>query len=187
MEEAGQLDALERAVEGTLAEGSFEFDDEEAVLRIEGSLILTTGWFLGLGAGGVSLLLTGAVLSLTGLQDQARWALAPGAVLLALVAGFVLLLRFTPLAALWSDLELRFAEQAVVHRRTRIPFGDLRPEHLVWKNGRFFRRLYVRHPALRKQLAGFFGSEERQADWSRTACGSEAEAKPMAGSAGPFL
>ncbi|GAA2278802.1 hypothetical protein GCM10010402_39250 [Actinomadura luteofluorescens] len=164
MEEAGQLDALERAVEGTLAEGSFEFDDEEAVLRIEGSLILTTGWFLGLGAGGVSLLLTGAVLSLTGLQDQARWALAPGAVLLALVAGFVLLLRFTPLAALWSDLELRFAEEAMVHRRTRIPFGDLRPEHLVWKNGRFFRRLYVRHPALRKQLAGFFGSEERQAE-----------------------
>lgn len=164
MEEAGQLDALERAVEGTLAEGSFEFDDEESVLRIEGSLILTTGWFLGFGAGGVSLLLTGAVLSLTGLQDQARWALAPGAVLLALVAGFVLLLRFTPLAGLWSDLELRFAEQAMVHRRTRIPFGDLRPEHLVWKNGRFFRRLYVRHPSLRKQLAGFFGSEERQAE-----------------------
>lgn len=49
MEEAGRLDALERAVEGTLAEGSFEFDDDEAVLRIEGSLILTTGWFLCLG------------------------------------------------------------------------------------------------------------------------------------------
>lgn len=163
MGEAVRLDALERAVEGTLAEGSFEFDGDEAVLRIEGSLAVTTGWFLGLGAGGVALLLAGAVLSLTGLQDEARWALAPGALLVALVAGFVLLLRFTPIAGLWSDLELRFAEQQMVHRRTRIPFGELRPEHLVWKNGRFFRRLYVRHPALRKQLAGFFGSEERQA------------------------
>ncbi|NDU77704.1 DUF1266 domain-containing protein [Actinomadura sp. DSM 109109] len=164
MGEAGQLDALERAVEGTLAEGSFAFDDERSVLRIEGSLILTTGWFIALGAAGVGLLLAGAVLSLTGLPDQARWALAPGAALLALVGGFVLLLRFTPLAGLWADLELRFAEQAMVHRRTRIPFGDLRPEHLVWKNGRFFRRLYVRHPDLRKQLAGFFGGEERQAE-----------------------
>jgi hypothetical protein len=160
---AGQLDALERAVEGTLAEGSFEFDGDEAVLRIEGSLVLTTGWFLGVGAGGVVLLLAGAVLSLTGLQEEARWALAPGAALLAVVGCFLLLWRFTPFARLWSDLELRFGEQAIVHRRTRIPFGDLRPEHLVWKNGPFFRRLYVRHPSLRKQLAGFFGSEGRQA------------------------
>jgi hypothetical protein len=141
---AGQLDALERAVEGTLAEGSFEFDGDEAVLRIEGSLVLTTGWFLGVGAGGVVLLLAGAVLSLTGLQEEARWALAPGAALLAVVGCFLLLWRFTPFARLWSDLELRFGEQAIVHRRTRIPFGDLRPEHLVWKNGPFFRRLYVR-------------------------------------------
>ena len=160
---AGQLDALEQAVEGTLAEGSFEFDGDEAVLRIEGSLVITTGWFLGSGLGGVTLLLGGAVLSLAGLHDQSRWALAPGAALLGTVACFLLLWRFTPLARLWSYLELRFDEQAIVHRRTRIPFGDLRPEHLVWKNGPFFRRLYVRHPSLRKQLAGFFGSEERQA------------------------
>ncbi|MFB4308718.1 DUF1266 domain-containing protein [Actinomadura sp. GTD37] len=160
---AGQLDALEQAVEGTLAEGSFEFDGDEAVLRIEGSLVVTTGWFLGFGLGGVTLLLGGAVLSLAGLQDEARWALAPGAALLAVVACFLLLWRFTPFARLWSYLELRFDEQTIVHRRTRIPFGELRPEHLVWKNGPFFRRLYVRHPSLRKQLAGFFGSEERQA------------------------
>ncbi|NKZ02469.1 DUF1266 domain-containing protein [Actinomadura latina] len=160
---AGQLDALERAVEGTLAEGSFEFDGDAAVLRIEGSLVHTTGWFLGFGAGGVVLLLAGAVLSLAGLPDEARWALAPGAGLLGAVACFLLLWRFTPLAGLWSDLELRFGEQAIVHRRTRIPFGDLRPEHLVWRTGPFFRRLYVRHPSLRKQLAGFFGGEERQA------------------------
>lgn len=164
MGKAGQLDALERAVEGTLAEGSFEFDGDEAVLRIEGSLILTTGWSVGLGIGGVALLLTGAVLSLAGLQDEARWALAPGAALLGAVACFLLLWRFTPLARLWSVVELRFDEQAIVHRRTRIPFGDLRSEHLVWKTGPFFRRLYVRHPSLRKQLAGFFGSEERQAE-----------------------
>ncbi|WP_067793329.1 DUF1266 domain-containing protein [Actinomadura formosensis] len=164
MGKAGQLDALERAVEGTLAEGAFEFDGDEAVLRIEGSLILTTGWFVGLGIGGVALLLAGAVLSLAGLQDEARWALAPGAALLGAVACFLLLWRFTPLARLWSDVELRFDEQAIVHRRTRIPFGDLRPEHLVWKTGPFFRRLYVRHPSLRKQLAGFFDGEERQAE-----------------------
>lgn len=163
MGQDGQLDALEQAVKGTLAEGSFEYDGDAAVLRIESSLILTTGWFLSSGISGVVLLLTGAVLSLTGFQDEARWALAPGATLLALVAGFVLLLRYTPLAALWPDLELRFPERALVHRRTRVPFGDLRPEHLVWKNGWFFRRLYVRHPALRKQLAGFLESEERQA------------------------
>lgn len=161
---AGRLDALERAVEGTLAEGSFEFDADAAVLRIEGSLVLTTGWFLGVGAGGVVLLLAGAVLSLTGLQDEARWALAPGAALLAAVACFLLLWRFGPLARLWSSLELRFEERAIVHRRTRIPFGDLRPEHLVWKTGPVFRRLYVRHPSLRKQLAGFSGGEKRQAE-----------------------
>ncbi|MFA1537722.1 DUF1266 domain-containing protein [Actinomadura monticuli] len=159
----GGLDALEQAVEGTLAEGSFEFDDDEAVLRIEGSLVITTGWFLGFVIGGVALLLGGAVLSLAGLQDEARWALAPGAALLGVVGCFLLLWRFTPFAELWSYLELRFDEQALVHRRTRIPFGDLRPEHLVWKNGPFFRRLYVRHPSLRKQVAGFFDSEERQA------------------------
>lgn len=164
MGKAGQLDALERAVEGTLAEGAFEFDGDEAVLRIEGSLILTTGWFLGLGISGVTLLLAGAALSLVGLQDEARWALAPGAALLGAVACFLLLWRFTPLARLWSDVELRFDEEAIVHRRTRIPFGDLRPEHLVWKTGPFFRRLYVRHPSLRKQLAGFFDGEERQAE-----------------------
>ncbi|TDC39016.1 DUF1266 domain-containing protein [Actinomadura sp. KC345] len=159
----GRLDALERAVEGTLAEGSFEFDGDAAVLRIEGSLVLTTTWFLALGTGGVVLLLAGAVLSLAGLPTEARWALAPGAGLFACALCFVLLLRFTPLFDLWSHLELRFAERAMVHRKTRVPFGELRPEHLVWKNGRFFRRLYVRHPSLRKQLAGFFGSEERQA------------------------
>ncbi|WP_131736242.1 DUF1266 domain-containing protein [Actinomadura roseirufa] len=164
MNQDGQLGALERAVEGTLAEGSFEFDGDAAVLRIEGSLVLTTGWFLSLGTAGVVLLLAGAVLSLTGLQDEARWILAPGATLLALVLGFVLLLRFTSLPTLWPELELRFAERAMVHRRARVPFGDLRPEHLVWKNGRYFRRLYVRHPALRKQLAGFFDSERRQAE-----------------------
>jgi Protein of unknown function (DUF1266) len=164
MEPDGQLGALERAVEGTLAEGALEFDDDEAVLRIEGSLVLTTGWFLSCAAAGVVLLLFGAVLSLTGLRDAATWALAPGAVMVALVLAFLLALRFTPLPALWPELELRFTEQAMVHRRTRVPFGDLRPEHLVWKNGRFFRRLYVRHPSLRKQLAGFFESEERQAE-----------------------
>ncbi|WP_067459533.1 DUF1266 domain-containing protein [Actinomadura macra] len=163
MEQARRLDALERAVAGTLAERSFGFDGDRAVLRIEGSLVLTNGWFASLGAGGVVLLLLGAVLSLTGFQDEARWALAPGAALLTFVLGLVLLLRFTPLTALWPRLELRFAERAMVHRRTRVPFSDLRPEHLVWKNGRFFRRLYVRHPALRKQLAGFFESEQRQA------------------------
>jgi hypothetical protein len=163
MGQAGQLDALERAVEGTLAEGSFEFDGDEAVLRIEGSPVLTTTWFLACGAGGVVLLLAGAVLSLAGLPDEARWAHAPGAGLLGCALGLVLLLRFTPVADLWSDVELRFAERAMVHRRKRVPFGELRPEHLVWKNGWFFRRLYVRHPSLRKQLAGFFGSEERQA------------------------
>ncbi|TDB86336.1 DUF1266 domain-containing protein [Actinomadura sp. 7K534] len=163
MGQAGQLDALERAVEGTLAEGSFEFDDAEAVLRIEGSPVLTTTWFLSCGVVGVALLMAGAVLSLAGLPDEARWALAPGAGLLGCALGIVLLLRFTPVAALWSDVELRFAERAMVHRRKRVPFGELRPEHLVWKNGWFFRRLYVRHPSLRKQLAGFFGSEERQA------------------------
>ncbi|RKS71130.1 uncharacterized protein DUF1266 [Actinomadura pelletieri DSM 43383] len=164
MGNAGQLDALERAVEGTLAEGSFEFNGEEAVLRIQGSLILTTSWFLSCGITGIGLLLGGAVLSLAGLQDAARWALGPGAIMLGFVLGFVLLLRFTPLSALWSALELRFTERAMVHRRTRIPFGDLRPEHLVWKNGPVFRRLYIRHPSLRKQLAGFFGTEERQAE-----------------------
>ncbi|GAA0568020.1 DUF1266 domain-containing protein [Actinomadura livida] len=163
MGQAGQLDALERAVEGTLAEGSFEFDDAAAVLRIEGSPVLTTTWFLSCGVVGVALLMAGAVLSLAGLPDEARWALAPGAGLLGCALGIVLLLRFTPVAALWSDVELRFAERAMVHRRKRVPFGELRPEHLVWKNGWFFRRLYVRHPSLRKQLAGFFGSEERQA------------------------
>ncbi|MFI0372741.1 DUF1266 domain-containing protein [Actinomadura sp. 1N219] len=159
MGQAGQLDALERSVRGTLAEGSFEFDGDEAVLRIEGSRALTTGWLRALGGCGIGLLLAGAALSLTGLQEAARWALAPGAGLF----GLVLLLRFTPLRRLWSVLELRFAEQAMVHRRTRIPFGDLRPEHLVWKDGRFLRRLYVRHPSLRKLLAGFSGGEERQA------------------------
>ncbi|MFI0481872.1 DUF1266 domain-containing protein [Actinomadura sp. 9N215] len=160
MGQAGQLDALERAVEGTLAEGSFEFDGDEAVLRIEGSLALAAGWFRVLGGCGVGLLLAGAVLSLTGLQDASRWLLAPGAGAL----GLALLLRWTPPRRLWSGLELRFAEQAMVHRRTRIPFRDLRPEHLVWKNGLFFRRLYVRHPSLRKKLAGFFDKEERQAN-----------------------
>lgn len=160
----GRLDALERAVEGTLAEGSFEYDGDAAVLRIEGSPVRTAGWGIGAGAGGVALLLAGAVLSLAGLPDEARWALAPGAALLGAVACFLLLWRFSPLSRLWTDLELRFAERAIVHRRTRLSFGDLRPEHLVWKNGPFFRRLYVRHPSLRKQLAGFFGSEERQAE-----------------------
>ncbi|MGH3242681.1 MAG: DUF1266 domain-containing protein [Spirillospora sp.] len=159
MGQAGQLDALERAVQGTLAEGSFEFDGDEAVLRIEGSLAPTAGWFRFFGGFGVGLLLAGAVVSVAGFQDAARWLLAPGAGML----GLVLLLRRTPLRHLWSVLELRFAEQTMVHRRTRIPFRDLRPEHLVWKNGRFFRRLYVRHPSLRKKLARFFGSEERQA------------------------
>ncbi|TDD66485.1 DUF1266 domain-containing protein [Actinomadura rubrisoli] len=163
MEQAGQLDALERAVEGTLSEGMLEFDGDEAVLRIDGSLVLTAGWFVSFGVGGVVLLLAGALLSLTGMQDEARWALAPGATLLTLVLGYILLLRFTPLPALWPDLELRFTERAMVHRRARVPFGELRPEHLVWKNGRFFRRLCVRHPSLRTQLAGFFISEERQA------------------------
>ncbi|MFD0691542.1 DUF1266 domain-containing protein [Actinomadura fibrosa] len=163
MDQAGQLDALERAVEGTLSEGMLEFDGDEAVLRVDGSLVLAAGWFVAFGAAGVGLLLSGAVLSLTGLQDEARWLLAPGAALLVLVIGYVLLLRFTPLPALWPDIELRFGERTLVHRRTRIPFGDLRPEHLVWKNGRFFRRLCVRHPALRTQLAGFFRSEARQA------------------------
>ncbi|TDD62769.1 DUF1266 domain-containing protein [Actinomadura darangshiensis] len=163
MGEAGQLDALERAVEGTLAEGSLEFDGDEAVLHIERSFIATTSWLAGGGAGGVALLLVGAVLSITGFQDEARWALTPGAALLGLVLGFLLLWRFTRLAELWSGLELRFADRTLVHRRTRIPFSELRPEHLVWKNGRFFRSLHVRHPSLRKQLAGFFRSEERQA------------------------
>ncbi|XRQ10858.1 DUF1266 domain-containing protein [Actinomadura welshii] len=169
MGQAGRLDALERAVEGTLAEGAFEFDGDAAVLRIEGTLVLTTTWFLSAGIGGVALLLAGAVLSLAGLPAEARWLLAPGAGLLAAALGFVLLLRFSPLAEPWSrcpprPLELRFAERAMVHRHKRVPFGELRPEHLVWKNGRIFRRLYVRHPSLRKQLAGFFGSEARQAE-----------------------
>ena len=164
MGQDGRLDALERAVEGTLAEGWFEFDGDEAVLRIDRAPILATSWFLALGIGGVVLLLTGAVLSLTGLPAAARWALAPGAGLLASTLAFVLLLLFTPVFRLWSRLELRFAERAMVHRRTRVPFGELRPEHLVWKNGRFFRRLFVRHPSLRKQVAGFFGREERQAE-----------------------
>ncbi|HEY8480564.1 MAG TPA: DUF1266 domain-containing protein, partial [Spirillospora sp.] len=45
----------------------------------------------------------------------------------------------------------------------RVPFGELRPEHLVWKNGPFLRRLYVRHPSLRTRLVEFFGGEARQA------------------------
>ncbi|MEV5824918.1 DUF1266 domain-containing protein [Spirillospora sp. NPDC052242] len=163
MGQPGQLDALERAVEGTLAEGAFEFDGDAAVLRIDGSPILLTGWSLSLGIGGVTLLLTGAVLSLAGLADAARWALAPGALMLGTVLVLLTLLRFTPVAALWPELEVHFTERALVHRRTRVPFGELRPEHLVWKNGRFFRRLYVRHPSLRKQVAGFFEGEERQA------------------------
>lgn len=164
MGEAGRLDALERAVEGTLAEGSFEFDGDRAVLRIDGFPVQAATWPPALGAGGVPLLLAGAVLSLAGRPDAARWALAPGAGLLCGALVFALLLRFTPLLDLWSDVELRFAERALVHRRARVPFGDLRPEHLVWKNGRFFRRLYVRHPSLRTQLTGFFGNEERQAE-----------------------
>ncbi|MFV2172115.1 DUF1266 domain-containing protein [Actinomadura sp. LOL_016] len=163
MGQPGQLDALERAVEGTLAEGAFEFDGDAAVLRIDGSPILLTGWSVSLGIGGVTLLLTGAVLSLAGLADVARWALAPGAMMLGAVLALLSTLRFTPVATLWPELELHFTERALIHRRTRVPFGDLRPEHLVWKNGRFFRRLYVRHPSLRKQLAGFFEGEERQA------------------------
>ncbi|OLT24020.1 hypothetical protein BJF79_45725 [Actinomadura sp. CNU-125] len=163
MGQPGQLDALERAVEGTLAEGAFEFDGDAAVLRIDGSPILLTGWSLSLGIGGVTLLLTGAVLSLTGLADAARWALAPGAAMLGAVLVLLALLRLAPVGSLWPELELHFTDRALVHRRTRVPFGDLRPEHLVWKNGRFFRRLYVRHPALRRQLAGFFEGEERQA------------------------
>ncbi|TDB79347.1 DUF1266 domain-containing protein [Actinomadura sp. KC216] len=159
MGQIGQLDALEQAVKGTLAEGSFAFDGDAAVLRIEGSRALTTGWSRALRGCGIGLLLIGAVLSLTGLHDAARWALAPGAALF----GLFLLLRHTPLRRVWSVLELRFAEQAMVHRRTRIPFGDLRPEHLVWKDGRFLRRLYLWHPSLRKLLAGFSGAEERQA------------------------
>lgn len=169
MGQAGQLGALERAVEGTLAEGSLEFDGDEAVLRIEGSPVLTTTWVLSLGAVGVALLFAGAVMSLAGLPDEARWALAPGTGLVGGAVGIALLLHFTPLLDPWSicspqALELRFAERAMVHRRKRVPFGELRPEHLVWKNGRFFRRLYVRHPSLRKQLAGFFDSEEKQAE-----------------------
>ncbi|MFD0901009.1 DUF1266 domain-containing protein [Actinomadura sediminis] len=163
MGQPGRLEALERAVEGTLAEGAFAFDGDTAVLRIDGSPILLTGWSLSLGIGGVTMLLTGAVLSLAGLADAARWALAPGALMLGAVLVLLALLRFTPVAALWPGLEVHFAERALVHRRTRVPFGELRPEHLVWKNGRFFRRLYVRHPSLRKQVAGFFEGEERQA------------------------
>ncbi|QXJ23964.1 DUF1266 domain-containing protein [Actinomadura graeca] len=163
MEQARRLDALERALAGTLARGSLRFDGDEGVLRVEGPLVLTTGWSAFLGAGGVVLLLLGAALSLTGLQDEARWALAPGAALLALACVLVLLLRFTRLAAHWPRLELRFAERAMVYRRTRVPFGELRPEHLVWKDGRVFQRLYVRHPSLHRQLAGFLRSEQRQA------------------------
>ncbi|WP_242891237.1 DUF1266 domain-containing protein [Actinomadura litoris] len=163
MEQAPRLDALERAVEGTLAEAALEIDDDAAVVRIEISLQLATAWFVACGIGGIALLLAGAVLSLTGMQDAARWPLAPGAALLALVAGYVAVVRFTPLVRLWPVTELRFAERELVHRHTRVPFGELRPEHLVWKNGRFFRRLFVRHPALRTQLAGFFESERRKA------------------------
>ncbi|TDC59353.1 DUF1266 domain-containing protein [Actinomadura sp. GC306] len=163
MGQAGQLDALERAVEGTLAQGSFEYDGDAAVLRIEGAPVQATTWLLACGTGGIALLLAGAVLSLAGLPDEARWLLAPGAGLLGCTLGCSLLVRYTPLVRLWADVELRFTERALVHRRKRVPFGELRPEHLVWKNGWFFRRLYVRHPSLRKQLAGFFGSEERQA------------------------
>ncbi|MFI0410744.1 DUF1266 domain-containing protein [Actinomadura sp. 3N508] len=159
MGQAGRLDALERAVKGTRAEGSFEFDGDAAVLRIESARALTTGWSRVLRGCGIGLLLIGAVLSLTGLQDAARWALAPGTALLVLV----FILSRTPLRRLWSVLELRFAEQAMVHRRTRIPFGELRPEHLVWKDGRFLRRLYLWHPSLRKLLVGFSDGEERQA------------------------
>ncbi|MBE1533387.1 DUF1266 domain-containing protein [Actinomadura algeriensis] len=163
MGQPGQLDALERAVEGTLAEGTLQFDGDAAVLRIDTSPVVLTGWSLSLGVGGVTLLVTGAVLSLAGLADAARWALAPGTAMLGAVLLLLALVRFTP-GAMRPELELRLTERALVHRRTRVPFGDLRPEHLVWKNGRFFRRFYLRHPSLRTRLAVFVESEERQAE-----------------------
>jgi hypothetical protein len=73
-------------------------------------------------------------------------------------------MRFTSLPRHWPDLELDFREQMIVYRRARVPFSELRPEHLVWKTGPVFRQLYLRHPMLRKQLAGFWASEERQAE-----------------------
>ena len=164
MEDQDQLDALEKAAEDTLAEGAFEFDEDEGVLRIEGTLVLTTSWFLASGVVGVACLLVGAVLSLTGLTGWARWALAPGTVLIAVPLLCVLTVRSTPLSRLWPDLELHFPEQMIVYRRARVPFRDLCPEHLVWKTGPVFRQLYLRHPMLRKQLAGFWASEERQAE-----------------------
>ncbi|MFC6880055.1 MULTISPECIES: DUF1266 domain-containing protein [Actinomadura] len=159
MGEAGRLDALERAVEGSLAHGALDFDREDGVLRVDGTPILATGWMLGSGACGGLALLAGAVLSLAGLDDAARCAFVPGLGLVAFALAVVLLLRFAPP----PSLELRFAEREVRYRRTRVPFAELRPEHLAWRNGRFFRRLYLRHPAVRRQLAGFFRSEERQA------------------------
>ena len=50
-----------------------------------------------------------------------------------------------------------------MHRGARVPFGDLRPEHLVWRRALLPAPLR-RHPSLRTQLTGFFGNEERQAE-----------------------
>ncbi|MDL4772844.1 DUF1266 domain-containing protein [Actinomadura xylanilytica] len=164
MGEAGRFDALERAVEGSLAEGSLGFDGDAGVLSAGGVPLAATGALIAAGAGGVGLLVSGALLSLTGLDGPAGLALAPGVSLLLLSLAFVLLLRFTPLPRLWPRLELRFTERVIARRGVRVPFGELRPEHLVWRDGRFFRRLYVRHPRIRGPLAEFFENEGRQAD-----------------------
>ncbi|MBO2454332.1 DUF1266 domain-containing protein [Actinomadura barringtoniae] len=164
MDQNGQLGALEKAVEGTLAEDDFEFDEDAGVLRVEGGLILSTGWTLSSAFAGIASLLTGAVLSFTGPDGWASFPLAAGVVLLALPALYVLALRFTPLPRLWPDLEVRFAEQEIAYRDERIPLSDVRAEHLVRKRGRFFDTLHLRHPQARKQLAGFFATEERAAD-----------------------
>ena len=161
---AEQLDALERSVEGTLAQESLEFDGDDQVLRINGSLVSAAAAFLFLLVVAVALLFTGAILSFTGPQATAQWTLASGAALFVGLLAFHLLMRYVPVPFLRRDLEVRLAERALVHRRSRVPFGDLRPEHLVWRKGPVFRRLYVRHPSLRTQITRFFGSEASQAE-----------------------
>ncbi|MQY04448.1 DUF1266 domain-containing protein [Actinomadura macrotermitis] len=160
MGHSGRLGAMERAVEGTLAEESFDFDEDTAVLRFDGGMLYQTSWFLAGGIGGVTLLLTGTALTFAGLEDWARYALGAGSVLLLLTLVFMLLLRHGPER---PAVELRLAEREIACGGVRVPLADLRPEHLVWRDGRFFRRLHLRHPRLRRCLTGFFAAEADEA------------------------
>ncbi|GAB3488208.1 DUF1266 domain-containing protein [Nocardiopsis coralliicola] len=147
-----QIERLESAVAGTLARNDFFFDEDKGTVKVP---VLLSAW----SASSMLALLAGLALLITA-GCLAVFAGALPALLCAAAA--VASLTLFGWAQSRSGFEVRILEQAVVYKRHRIPFSEVRPEFLVLEPGAELRLMF-RAPGMAVRLAEFRPREEAQA------------------------